>query len=74
MLITILIFMSHKENRTLIPMGDSLGITLPFSWLNYHNSKPGDKVEIITHGKTAEVRLLKDNGCEGGEGGGENIK
>lgn len=42
-------------------IGDSLGITLPFGWLNFHNSKAGDKVEIITHGSTAEIKLLNSN-------------
>jgi len=68
-----MLFMAHKETRTLIPMGDSIGITLPFSWLNYHNSKPGDKVEIITHGITAEIKLLNKNngGVENGKEGSD---
>ena len=53
--------MTHKETRTIMVIGDSLGVTLPFGWLNFHNSKAGDKVEIITHGATAEIRLLNKN-------------
>jgi hypothetical protein len=53
-------YMAHKEIRSLITMGDSLGITLPFSWLNYNNVKAGDKVEITTYGTTAEIKLLND--------------
>lgn len=62
--ITTLILMAHKDIRTLITMGDSLGITLPYSWINYNNVKPGDKVEIITYGTTAEIKLLNNNGGE----------
>lgn len=52
--------MAHKETRTLIVMGQSLGITLPQSWLNFHDAQAGDKVEIITYGTTAEIKLLND--------------
>ena len=51
-------YMAHKDIRTLITMGDSLGITLPSSWISYNNLKPGDKVEITTYGTTAEIKLL----------------
>jgi len=63
-------FMAHKETRTLITMGQSLGITLPQSWLNFHNAKPGDKVEIITYGTTAEIKLL-NNGNNSNQSKGE---
>jgi len=58
--ITIMIQMASKEERTLITMGDSIGITLPSSWLNFNDAKPGDKIEIITYGSTAEIKLLKN--------------
>lgn len=67
MCITILIFMAHKEMRTIFVMGDSLGITLPYGWLNYNNVKPGDKVEITTYGTTAEIKLLNNNNQPKGE-------
>ena len=56
-------------------MGGSLVVTLPWNWLNYHNVKAGDKVEIITHGFTAEIKLLNNgnnkNGEKGNNDGGE---
>lgn len=59
--ITMLIIMAHKETRTLFKMGDSLGITLPYSWLAYHDAQAGDKVEIITYGSKAEIKLLNND-------------
>jgi len=56
--------MAHKEQRTLITMGSSLGITLPQSWLNFHNAQPGDKIEIITYGSKAEIKLLNNDQIE----------
>jgi len=43
-------------------MGGSLVVSLPWSWLNFHDVKPGDKVEVITHGRTAEIKLLNNDG------------
>lgn len=53
--------MAHKEIRTLFKMGDSLGITLPHSWLVFNNAKSGDKIEIITYDVKAEIKLLNNN-------------
>lgn len=64
-------YMAHKEQRTLIAMGQSIGITLPQPWLKYYNAKMGDKVEITTYGTTAEIKLLNN---KKGEDKGENDK
>jgi antitoxin component of MazEF toxin-antitoxin module len=53
--------MAQKLIRTIQHIGGSLGVTLPFGWINYYGSKPGDKVEIITHGITAEIKLINYN-------------
>ncbi len=47
-------------------MGGSLVVSLPWGWLNYHNIKAGDKVEIITRGRTAEIKLLNNGGGKDG--------
>lgn len=41
-------------------MGGSLVVSLPWSWLNYHDVKAGDKVEVITRGRVAEIKLLNN--------------
>jgi hypothetical protein len=56
--------MAQKLIRTMIPIGGSLGITLPIGWTNYYESKAGDKVEIVTHGITAEIKLINNNNGE----------
>jgi hypothetical protein len=53
--------MAQKETRTIMDLGGSLGITLPFGWLDFYKVKPGDKVEIVTHGFTADIKLLLNN-------------
>ena len=45
-------------------MGGSLVVTLPWSWLNFHNIKAGDKVEVITRGRTAEIKLIDNGGVD----------
>jgi len=47
-------------------MGGSLVVSLPWAWLNFHGVKAGDKVEVITRYKVAEIRLLKNDGGENG--------
>lgn len=54
--------MASKDRRSLMTMGGSLVVSLPWNWLNFHNAKAGDKVEVITQGSTAKIRLLNDNG------------
>lgn len=44
-----------------MPMGGSLVVTLPWNWLKFYEAKAGDKVEIITYGCIAKIRLLKNN-------------
>ena len=40
--------------RKLFPIGEGgFAVTLPKAWINYHNLKPGDKVEIV-----ADVELI----------------
>ena len=49
--------MAHREIRKLIPMGDSIGVTLPKPWLDFNNMKSGDSIEITTYGNTATIKL-----------------
>jgi len=60
-------YMAHKETRSLIKLGESIVLSLPSSWIRYNDAKPGDKVEIITYGTTAEIKLLSNNNQPKGE-------
>lgn len=51
--------MASKEIRSLITVGGSIVVSLPITWLNYHDAKAGDKVEVVTKEDVAEIRLLK---------------
>ena len=42
--------MPSKDIRRLMPMGNSLVITLPKVWLNFWQLKKGEKLEIIYDG------------------------
>lgn len=39
-----------SDNRKLLPIGDSIGITFPRSWLDRHGLKPGDRVHVVANG------------------------
>jgi len=54
--------MAHEEIRTLISMGDSIGVTLPKPWLDSNKAKAGDKVKIKTFDKTGTFRLIVNSG------------
>ena len=50
--------MAHKYQRSIISMGESRGITLPKPWLDYYEVRMGDKVEIITEGRIARIKII----------------
>ena len=42
--------MPSKDERCLMPMGNSLVMTLPKAWLNFWQLKKGERVEIVYDG------------------------
>ena len=49
--------------------GTSVGITLPYTWLKYHNVKVGDTVEVITNDDKAIIKLMHKQNCPHEDGG-----
>ena len=39
--------MPAKEKRKVLPIGDSLAVTLPKPYRDYYNIEPGDEVEVL---------------------------
>ena len=54
--------MPIKVERTLFKIGEGgFAVTLPKSWINYYQLKPGDKVEIIANDVlTIRVKAKED--------------
>ena len=51
--------------RILFRVGEgSLAVTLPKTWVTYHNLQPGDTVEVIVN-DGVHIRVKKDPGTEG---------
>lgn len=60
-LICIVIIMAQLHQRSIMAIGTSYGISLPKPWLDYYEVKVGDKVEIITEGRVARIKLIPND-------------
>jgi len=59
--VSIQVSMPYKYERQIIQVGNSNCVVLPKPWLDYYEASTGDRVEMITRGRTCTIMIVPNN-------------